>query len=339
MAPKPKAPQLIQQYVTGGDRSLRDWHLLLRRVTFGAALVLMAASVVSLHWACNLIGFTGWWEPVAWAVPLAMETGMAAVASTATTIRKEPKPGREGPGAYYASLWLIFSFVMLLAQAANIGHAVSTIASRQAEIPAVIPIQAVYFFACAFAALFPLGGTMFVHVSGFLRARGTGARWIDEDSELVMVQAAPGAPTAQRAPAQSARKPAPAPARDARPAAQDTRASAPEQPQPARAESARNPEPARTRGGGDADHEAAYAAYRDARDQGREMDGNELGALLGCHAGHARNLRNKKFRPRYEAERPSTADELRAAEPDRPDPIEAQAEAERDRSPSLSVAR
>lgn len=221
-----KAPQLMQHYVTGGDRSLRSWHLLLRRVTFGAALVLMAASVVSLHWACNLIGLRGAWEPVAWVVPLAMETGMAAVASTATTIRKPAKPGREEPGGYYLSLWFIFSFVMLLAQASNIGHAITTVAESTDELPPVIPLNLIYGFAAAFAALFPLGGTLFVHVSGFLRAHGTGARWIEDDAELVSIQVAPGSPGAApvRAP-QTARAPRTTPV----PAAQ-TRAQSPAQP-------------------------------------------------------------------------------------------------------------
>lgn len=209
-----RAPQLMQQYVTRGDRSLRDWHLLLRRATFGAALVLMLASVVSLHWACNLIGLNGYWEPVAWAVPLAMEVGMAATASTATTIRKDPKPGREdSPGGYYVSLWVIFSFVMLLAQAANIGHAVTTVAENTGDLPPVIPQGAVFFFAAAFAALFPLGGTLFVHVSGFLRAHGTGARWIEDDAELVRVQAAPGVAGPARTPAPRPARTQPAPAR------------------------------------------------------------------------------------------------------------------------------
>jgi hypothetical protein len=217
-----KAPQLIQHYVTGGDRSLKSWHDFLRKVTFGAALVLMLASVVSLHWAANLIGLKGPWEPVAWAVPLAMEVGMAAVASTATTIRKHPKPGREH-GGYYISLWLIFSFVMLLAQLSNIGHAITTVAENN-DLPPVIPVEFIYVFAGAFAALFPLGGTMFVHVSGFLRERGTGARWIDADSELVQIQVQPGTPAAQpvstgaRAPQPPSARPAQAPARAQTPA-------------------------------------------------------------------------------------------------------------------------
>jgi hypothetical protein len=165
----------------------------------------MSASIVSLHWACNLIGLNGYWEPVAWAVPLAMELGMAAVASTATTIRKEARAGEE-VGGYYVSLWIIFSFVMLLAQAANIGHAVEQVATNQ-DLPPVIPVGAVYFFACAFAALFPLGGTLFVHVSGFLRAHGTGARWIDGDAEIVHEQVAPGALVTKPARAQAPRAP------------------------------------------------------------------------------------------------------------------------------------
>jgi hypothetical protein len=225
-----KAPQLIQHYVTSGDRSLKAWHDFLRKVTFGAALVLMLASVVSLHWAANLIGLRGPWEPVAWAVPLAMEIGMAAVASTATTIRKAPKPGHEH-GGYYISLWLIFSFVMLLAQLSNIGHAITTVAANN-ELPAVIPVEFIYIFASAFAALFPLGGTMFVHVSGFLRERGTGARWIDGDSEVVYKQVADGAPATQSPANVGARAPQPASARTTptpprAPAAQPARAPRP----------------------------------------------------------------------------------------------------------------
>lgn len=213
-----RAPHLIQQYVTQGDRGLREWHLLLRRVTFGAAIILMGASVVSLHYACALIGLPDQpWAPIAWIVPLAMETGMAAVASTATTIRKEPKPGREGqPGAYYWSLWCIFSFVMMLAQAANIGHAAVVVSERITELPPFIPDQVVYIFACAFAALFPLGGTLLVHVSGFLRAHGTGARWIEDDTEVVFVEATAGAPAhpvrAPRPTVQPARTATPPPA-------------------------------------------------------------------------------------------------------------------------------
>lgn len=235
----PKNPTLLAQYVTGGDRSLKDWHLFLRRVTFAAALVLMAASIVSLHWACQLIGL---WEPVAWVVPLAMECGMAAVASTATTIRKDPKPGQE-TGGYYISLWVIFSFVMLLAQGSNIGHALVTVANND-TLPPVIPSWIVYTFACVFAALFPLGGTLFVHVSGFLRAHGTGARWIEDDAEVVYVQAAPGQA------AQPARAPRPAPARTqpapARAPESTERAPRADAPAPARA-SSNTPEQERAR--------------------------------------------------------------------------------------------
>jgi hypothetical protein len=238
-----RTPQLLQQYVSAGDLSLRAWHLLLRRVTFGAALILMLASVVSLHWACNLIGLNGYWEPVAWIVPLAMETGMAAVASTATTIRKDPKPGREDqPGGYYFSLWVIFSFVMLLAQASNIGHALTTVAEND-QLPPAIPREIIYGFAAAFAALFPLGGTLFVHVSGFLRAHGTGARWIGDDAELVRIQAAPGF-----APTQPARAPRPA---------QTRTQPAQRAPEPARADAA---QPAQDKG----DEQARMRALFDA---------------------------------------------------------------------------
>ena len=58
----------------------------------------------------------------------------------------------------------------------------------------MIPPSAAYVFACAFAALFPLGGTMFVHVSGFLRVHGAGAQWIDQDAEPVFEEAPVRAP-------------------------------------------------------------------------------------------------------------------------------------------------
>ena len=118
-----KGPELVKTYATEGRRSLRKWHIFLRRVTFGCALLLMVASIWALHWACELIGLP---PVISWVVPLAMEAGMASVASVATTIRKDKtnKQREKGrPGSYYVSLWLIFSFIMALAQAANIAHA------------------------------------------------------------------------------------------------------------------------------------------------------------------------------------------------------------------------
>lgn len=302
MAP-PKAktgPALIAQYVTKADRTMAEWHLLLRRATFGAAIVLMLASIVSLHWACVLIGLPDQpYAPVAWIVPLAMEVGMASVASTATTIRKKPKAEQlaEGrPGGYYLSLWAIFTFIMALAQAANIGHAMSVIETRlaTANLPAFIPEGVIYGFASAFAALFPLGGTLLIHVSGFLREYGAMQRVIGEDAELVYVEDA----AAGHAPIAQPTRPS---ARPASPTA--TRPAATPAPRPADAPTAPAPRPAgaapATRveqaapAGSRAEAEAAVLAeYRSRLAEGDRMDGKEIAERLGMKdTGNARTLR------------------------------------------------
>lgn len=177
--------QMREQYVARGHAGLAWWHKLLRQVTFVCALVLMALSLVALHWALVLVGI----PPVlAWIGPVFLEAGMAATASAATTIRKpSQEPG--APGRYYLSLWVIFSFLMALAQAANIGHAIVSAETRLATLPEFVPDAVVYGFAAAFAALFPLGGTLFIHVSGFLRAHSIDANWIDDDAQVVRVAA------------------------------------------------------------------------------------------------------------------------------------------------------
>lgn len=355
MAP-PKAktgPALIAQYVTKADRTMAEWHLLLRRATFGAAIVLMLASIVSLHWACVLIGLPDQpYAPVAWIVPLAMEVGMASVASTATTIRKKPKAEQlaEGrPGGYYLSLWAIFTFIMALAQAANIGHAMSVIETRlaTANLPAFIPEGVIYGFASAFAALFPLGGTLLIHVSGFLREYGAMQRVIGEDAELVYVEdaAAGHAPLVQ--PTRPSTRPAspatarPAATRVAAPAPRPADApaeAAPRLADPAPATRVEEPAPAGPR----AEVEAAVIAeYRAHLAQGHRMGGGEIAARLGMKdAGNARTLRLKwdkvmaaefgvdyrdfpKLAPALLAGERPPAVELAAAAPAE-DPIEAQ---------------
>lgn len=183
-----KAERLRERVLTRGEISLAQWHRMVRHIVFGAALALMSLSLVALHWALDLVGIP---TLLAFAGAIFIEVGMACVASAATTIRKPREPGKDGeardPG-YYLSLWAIFSFMMLLAQGANVGHALVEVSGQIQTLPAWVPSRAVYLFAGAFAALFPLGGTLFVHVSGFLRAHGADANWIDPDAESVRVR-------------------------------------------------------------------------------------------------------------------------------------------------------
>ena len=79
--------QTIRDYIpTRRDISLAQWQRLLGAVTFGAALGLMAASYVSLHWALYLVTGNA---VVAYSVPVVLEAGMAATAAIASTTRKD----------------------------------------------------------------------------------------------------------------------------------------------------------------------------------------------------------------------------------------------------------
>ena len=89
---------------------------------------------------------------------------------------------------------------MLLSQAANIGHALVVVEPRVASLPAFIPVGVVYFFAAAFAALFPLGGPMFVHVSGFIRVHAVDADWVSESARTPCVCPPRARDAAARAP-------------------------------------------------------------------------------------------------------------------------------------------
>jgi hypothetical protein len=89
---------------------------------------------------------------------------------------------RKPDGGTYRSPWLAFGFFMFIAQLCNVGHALVEVSGRLSELPPWMPTWVIYTFAGALAALFPLGGTMLVHMSGFLRAHGADAAWIDEDA-------------------------------------------------------------------------------------------------------------------------------------------------------------
>jgi hypothetical protein len=174
-----------QRRLNRGDTAMSTWHETLRTVTFGAALVLMLLSLVSLHWALVLIGIP---DPLGYVGAFILEIGMASTASAATTVRQASDSKRRG-----MSLWAIFIFGTLLSQAANVGHAIVSVSDTYTKhpdrIPTIVPDRAVYVFAAVFAAMFPLGGTAFVHVSGWLRKHGVGADWIDPDAKVVDVEA------------------------------------------------------------------------------------------------------------------------------------------------------
>ena len=346
MAAKPPTPRLRGRYVTDQDKKIANWHQKLEGLMFYAALGLMAVSVVAIHWAMtNLLGLTGWMQILAWGAPIIMEAGMAGIASANTTtpvhevarnllvnadrlgVPMTPQQAARQARRIRVILWSMFSALMALAQAANIGHAIAFVASGASDIPEVIPAKAVYIFAAAFAALFPLGGTMFIYVSGFLRENGRGNSFIRENSELVYEEAVGDAhqPAARTPKAPPARTPVPQPART------EPTTRAQETP-PVATPSARP-----VAGSGDSywsnpTREQAYQAYKAARDGGKELDGKDLGELLGVHEGNARNQRNRKFRPRYEAE-------LHVADPKVTDPIVAQVEADEARAEKDQAAR
>lgn len=280
-----------EQYVTRGAEGLAEWHRLLRHVTFACALVLMSLSLVALHWALELVGI----PPVlAWVGPVFLEAGMAATASAATTIRKSD-------GRYYVSLWVIFSFLMALAQAANIGHAIVSVEPRLESLPAFVPAGIIYGFAAAFAALFPLGGTLFVHVSGFLRAHSVDADWVDPNAQTVRV-ASDGAPVAR------AHR---APARAPQPEAERARTT-----EPARAPKAPTAPVAAPPPEADADREAAYARYADhRRTTGSEWSAAEVAEACGVSAPSQGSRIRSKWRERFEADGWPAREDLDLAAP------------------------
>lgn len=205
-----KVDRLRERALTRGEVSLAQLHRASSWIVFGAALALMSLSLVSIYWALDLVGMP---PLLALIGALALEGGMAWTAHTATTIRKPRPPKKDGaarPDGYYLHLWVIYSAVTLLAQAANVWHAMVSVADflvrEPKALPPWMPESAAYWFAGAFALLFPLGGTLFVHVSGFLRVHGAGADWIDTDAQTVQVRDETGStarasrPRATRAP-------------------------------------------------------------------------------------------------------------------------------------------
>ncbi|MFG3132893.1 hypothetical protein ACGFZU_34995 [Streptomyces tendae] len=165
--------------VTIGERRAKKWNDNQQRAVFYASLGLMLASITSIRWACSIIGFPA---PAAWLVAVSFELLVAIIGDAASSTRRTNRDGSKG--GYYGSLWAIFTFMLLLAMTANVGHAVFTMgeAFTAGGMPVFLTDYQgeVMGLGAAFAAAVPLGGTFGFHVSGFLRKYGAGADWIDE---------------------------------------------------------------------------------------------------------------------------------------------------------------
>jgi hypothetical protein len=166
--------------ITIGERRAKTWNDNQQRAVFYASLGLMLASITSIQWACSIIGFP---TAAAWLVAVSFELLVAIIGDAASSTRRTNKDGSKG--GYYGSLWAIFTFMLLLAMTANVGHAVFTMgeAFTAGNMPEFLTDYQgeVMGLGAAFAAAVPLGGTFGFHVSGFLRKYGAGADWIDEN--------------------------------------------------------------------------------------------------------------------------------------------------------------
>ncbi|MYX26734.1 hypothetical protein GTY75_08635 [Streptomyces sp. SID8381] len=294
--------------VTIGERRAKKWNDNQQRAVFYASLGLMLASITSIRWACALIGFPA---PAAWLVAVAFELLVAIIGDAASSTRRTNDDGSKG--GYYGSLWAIFTFMLLLAMTANVGHAVFTMgeAFTAGGMPAfLMDYQGeVMGLGSAFAAAVPLGGTFGFHVSGFLRKYGAGADWVDENGAKQTTVSAPEprvrrrkdpatAAAAVQAPRPTVRAtvPNPAPERPAPPAGQD-------QVQDQGAES-RKSDKANVLG-----EEQVYELIKQALDAGDDhrlkasgdLSGTSIGKLIGLSRTQGSRMR-KRCISRYLAE-------------------------------------
>ncbi|MFE0058644.1 hypothetical protein [Streptomyces sp. NPDC059003] len=310
----PKLPAL--RAITQGERELREWHRNLRIGAAAAGLGMMLASLYQLHWAGTLIGFPAF---AAAAMAGSLELLLAFTAGAVTSIRKRTAAGAEG--GYYWSLWLVFAFLLCISIAANVGHAMVALSEwfSAGGAPAVMTENRVYVYAVgsAVAAMVPLGGSLGLHISGFVRARGAGSDWVDEGGSGALLDTAAPVPAAPRtAPA------APRPA--AKTSAQKAKSPAPEDKQaeeamPVEQEQEQVPDQAEEKQQ-DASavepvqvlpEEELYAIYKEARDAGEhhrfgtrgDLNPTQLGRRLGQSPGNGRKNVGPRFDSRYEAEK------------------------------------
>ncbi|WP_370419026.1 hypothetical protein AB8O64_11265 [Streptomyces sp. QH1-20] len=307
----PKLPTI--RAITQGERDLRDWHRNLRIGAAAAGFGMMLASLYQLHWAGTLIGFPTF---AAAAMAGSLELLLAFNAGAVTSIRKRTERGAEG--GYYWSLWCIFAFLLCISIAANVGHAMVALSEwfSVGGAPAMMAENRVYVYAVGsgVAAMVPLGGSFGLHISGFVRARGAGSDWVDEDGTGALLDTAAPVPATLRktpaAPSPVAKGPgekpkAPAPEQLAEPPAPDQKDEAPE-------ETEQEPEPApEIESVKVLSEEGLYAIYKAARDAAEhhrfgprgDLNPTQLGRRLGQSPQNGRKNVGPRFDSRYRAEK------------------------------------
>ncbi|MEU1311073.1 hypothetical protein ABZ419_19585 [Streptomyces cinnamoneus] len=307
----PKLPTI--RAITQGERELRDWHRNLRIGAAAAGFGMMLASLYQLHWAGTLIGFPTF---AAAAMAGSLELLLAFNAGAATSIRKRTERGAEG--GYYWSLWCIFAFLLCISIAANVGHAMVALSEwfSVGGAPTVMAEHRVYVYAvgCAVAAMVPLGGSFGLHISGFVRARGAGSDWVDEDGTGALLDTAAPVPAAPRKAPAVPRPTAKVPAEKPKaPAPEQLAEAPPEEPKdeaPEEIEQEPDPapeiEPVKV-----LSEEELYAIYKAARDADEhhrfgprgDLNPTQLGRRLGQSPQNGRKNVGPRFDSRYRAEK------------------------------------
>ncbi|MEU5425536.1 hypothetical protein AB0H73_07995 [Streptomyces olivoreticuli] len=299
--------------ITQGERDLRDWHRNLRIGAAAAGFGMMLASLYQLHWAGTLIGFPSF---AAAAMAGSLELLLAFNAGAVTSIRKRTERGAEG--GYYWSLWCIFAFLLCISIAANVGHAMVALSEwfSVGGAPTMMAENRVYVYVIgsAVAAMVPLGGSFGLHISGFVRARGAGSDWVDEDGTGALLDTAAPVPAAPRktpavprsmakVPAEKAKAPAPEqPAEAPAPDPKDEASEETEQEQ----EPTPEIEPVKV-----LPEEELYAIYKAARDADEhhrfgprgDLNPTQLGRRLGQSPQNGRKNVGPRFDSRYRAEK------------------------------------
>jgi hypothetical protein len=287
--------------ITIGERRAKKWNDNQQRAVFYASLGLMLASITSIRWACHIIGFP---TAAAWLVAGAFELLVAIIGDAASSTRRTNDDGSKG--GYYGSLWAIFTFMLMLAMTANVGHAVFTMgeAFTAGDMPAFLTnYQAqVMGLGAAFAAAVPLGGTFGFHVSGFLRKYGAGADWVDEDGTKQST-ATPSEPRGRR---RKAPAPAPAAAQTPRPT---VRATVPDPAPVPSPNEEKGPDPDEDAKAEVLDEDQVYELLKKALDAGDDhrlkasgdLSGTNIGRMIGLSRTQGSRMR-KRCISRYLAE-------------------------------------
>ncbi|WNZ14996.1 hypothetical protein [Streptomyces sp. 11x1] len=292
--------------VTIGERRAKKWNDNQQRAVFYASLGLMLASITSIRWACTIIGFP---TAAAWLVAVSFELLVAIIGDAASSTRRTNDDGSKG--GYYGSLWAIFTFMLMLAMTANVGHAVFTMgeAFTDGGMPEFLTDYQgeVMGLGAAFAAAVPLGGTFGFHVSGFLRKYGAGADWVDEDGtkQTTAVQDEP------RGRRRKAAVPAPAAAQTPRPTVRATVPDpAPKSPVPPVDEAKKPaPSPGEAATTGVLSEDQVYEKIKQALDAGDDdrlkprgdLSGTSIGQMIGRDRSQGSRMRVRLI-SRYLAE-------------------------------------